>query len=62
MSDDLTKAQWRRRALKAEDRLASMQRINDTNSSVVMDCIRESAHYKVILREILELLNEVPND
>lgn len=55
---DLTKAQWRRRALKAEAELESLRMINRFNSDLVVTEARGRAHQSVILKEIAELLKE----
>ena len=57
---DLTKAQWRRRALRAEAELESLHRINAFKSELLVEEARRSAHMAVLLKEIRDLLDEVP--
>lgn len=57
---ELTKDQWRRRALKAEAELESLRRIHEFNSSLLMTEARARAHQSVILKEIGHLIEEAP--
>jgi hypothetical protein len=52
MTDDLTKAQWRRRALKAEAELDIIKGIRNFDNKREIDMARELALCRVAMAEI----------
>jgi len=54
---DLTKAQWRRRALRAEAQVETLQKIRETESRTERQLVYVSAMRAVALQEIEEALN-----
>ena len=52
-----TLKQWKRRALAAEQELATIQKMRDFDASREMDMARENAVLRVALREIQDASN-----
>ena len=53
----LTLKQWQRRALKAEETVALLQRIRTTESQMEFDLVRELSAARVALAEIRDAAN-----
>lgn len=53
---DLTKAQWRRRALRAEAQVETLRMVRDTEWQAQRSLIQRNAAYAVALQEMHEVL------
>ena len=47
---------WKRRALKAEEELATLKRIREFESTLVMGHVRENSRMEVAFKEAMEAL------
>ena len=54
---DLTKAQWRRRALRAEAQVETLRMIRDTEWQAQRRYVQQNAARDVAIREIAEALS-----